>query len=34
MDELVAFADAHGLVEMNPQGIEKHWNDGRVIGHE
>ena len=29
-----AFAQAHGLVVMYPQGIEKHWNDGRVIGHE
>ena len=29
-----AFADAHGLVVMYPQGIDKHWNDGRVIGHE
>src|SRR5271169_85953 len=29
-----AFADAHGLVVMYPNGIEKHWNDGRVIGHE
>ena len=28
------FADAHGLVVMYPQGIDKHWNDGRVIGHE
>ena len=28
------FADAHGLVVMYPNGIEKHWNDGRVIGHE
>src|SRR5208283_3287848 len=26
-----AFADAHGLVVMYPQGIDKHWNDGRVI---
>ena len=29
-----AFAQAHGLVVMYPQGIDKHWNDGRVIGHE
>jgi poly(3-hydroxybutyrate) depolymerase len=29
-----AFAAAHGLVVMYPQGIDKHWNDGRVIGHE
>src|SRR5271168_3035769 len=29
-----AFADAHGLVVMYPQGVDKHWNDGRVIGHE
>ncbi len=29
-----AFAEAHGLVVMYPQGIDKHWNDGRVIGHE
>lgn len=29
-----AFAQAHGLVVMYPQGIENHWNDGRVIGHE
>ena len=29
-----AFAQAHGLVVMYPNGIEKHWNDGRVIGHE
>jgi polyhydroxybutyrate depolymerase len=29
-----AFAQAHGLVVMYPQGIDRHWNDGRVIGHE
>lgn len=29
-----AFAQAHGLVVMYPNGIDKHWNDGRVIGHE
>ena len=29
-----AFAQAHGLVVMYPRGIDKHWNDGRVIGHE
>ncbi len=29
-----AFAQAHGLVVMYPQGVDKHWNDGRVIGHE
>jgi len=29
-----AFAQAHGLVVMYPQGIEKRWNDGRVFGHE
>jgi polyhydroxybutyrate depolymerase len=29
-----ALAQAHGLVVMYPQGIDKHWNDGRVIGHE
>jgi polyhydroxybutyrate depolymerase len=29
-----AFAQAHGLVVMYPQGIDKHWNDSRVIGHE
>ena len=29
-----AFAQTHGLVVMYPQGIDKHWNDGRVIGHE
>ncbi len=29
-----AFAAAHGLVVMYPQGVDKHWNDGRVIGHE
>jgi polyhydroxybutyrate depolymerase len=29
-----ALAQAHNLVVMYPQGIEKHWNDGRVIGHE
>jgi polyhydroxybutyrate depolymerase len=29
-----ALAAAHGLVVMYPQGIDKHWNDGRVIGHE
>lgn len=29
-----AFTQAHGLVVMYPQGIEKHWNDGRVVGHE
>src|SRR5271168_1752694 len=29
-----AFAQAHSLVVMYPQGIDKHWNDGRVIGHE
>jgi polyhydroxybutyrate depolymerase len=29
-----AFAQAHGLVVMYPDGIEKHWNDGRLIGHE
>ena len=29
-----AFARAHNLVVMYPQGIDKHWNDGRVIGHE
>jgi polyhydroxybutyrate depolymerase len=28
------FAEAHGLVVMYPNGIDKHWNDGRVIGHE
>jgi polyhydroxybutyrate depolymerase len=28
------FAQAHGLVVMYPNGIERHWNDGRVIGHE
>ena len=28
------FAQAHGLVVMYPNGIDKHWNDGRVIGHE
>lgn len=29
-----AFAQANGLVVMYPNGIDKHWNDGRVIGHE
>jgi polyhydroxybutyrate depolymerase len=29
-----AFAQAHGLVVMYPNAIDKHWNDGRVIGHE
>jgi polyhydroxybutyrate depolymerase len=29
-----ALAQAHGLVVMYPNGIERHWNDGRVIGHE
>jgi polyhydroxybutyrate depolymerase len=29
-----AFAQTHGLVVMYPNGIDKHWNDGRVIGHE
>jgi polyhydroxybutyrate depolymerase len=29
-----ALAAAQGLVVMYPQGIDKHWNDGRVIGHE
>jgi polyhydroxybutyrate depolymerase len=29
-----AFAEEHGLLVMYPQGIDKHWNDGRVIGHE
>ena len=29
-----ALAQAHGLVVMYPNGIDKHWNDGRVIGHE
>jgi len=29
-----AFAQAHGLVVMYPNGIDTHWNDGRVIGHE
>jgi polyhydroxybutyrate depolymerase len=29
-----AFAQAHGLVVMYPNGNDKHWNDGRVIGHE
>ncbi len=29
-----AFAQAHNLVVMYPNGIDKHWNDGRVIGHE
>jgi polyhydroxybutyrate depolymerase len=29
-----AFAAAHAIVVMYPQGIDKHWNDGRVIGHE
>ncbi len=28
------FAQARGLVVMYPNGIDKHWNDGRVIGHE
>ncbi|HEY6300548.1 MAG TPA: PHB depolymerase family esterase [Candidatus Binatus sp.] len=28
------FGQAHGLVVMYPNGIDKHWNDGRVIGHE
>ncbi len=28
------FAQTHGLVVMYPNGIDKHWNDGRVIGHE
>ena len=29
-----AFAAAHGIVVTYPQGIDKHWVDGRVIGHE
>ncbi len=29
-----AFAQTHGLVVIYPNGIDKHWNDGRVIGHE
>ena len=32
--QIDAFARAHNLVVMYPQGIDKHWNDGRVIGHE
>jgi len=29
-----ALAASQGLVVMYPQGVDKHWNDGRVIGHE
>jgi polyhydroxybutyrate depolymerase len=29
-----AFARAHNLVVIYPNAIDKHWNDGRVIGHE
>lgn len=28
------FAQAHNLVVMYPNGIDKHWNDGRLIGHD
>lgn len=28
------FAQSHGLVAIYPQGIDRHWNDGRVKGRE
>jgi polyhydroxybutyrate depolymerase len=28
------FADAHDLAAVYPQGVDKHWNDGRVNGRE